>query len=49
MTVTSGWTSIPTPEFDAWRWADLPALVVGFKRPIYQVLATAFARFATVS
>jgi putative (di)nucleoside polyphosphate hydrolase len=32
----------PDPEFDAWRWAELaelPALAVGFKRPIYQVLA----------
>ena len=39
----------PHPEFDAWRWADvaeLPALAVDFKRPIYRVLATAFARFA---
>ncbi len=36
-------------EFDAWRWAalsDLPALAVGFKRPIYERLATDFARFA---
>ena len=39
----------PHPEFDAWRWAelaDLPALAVGFKRAIYQVLARSFARFA---
>ena len=39
----------PHPEFDAWRWAalaELPALAVGFKRPIYEVLAKAFARFA---
>lgn len=39
----------PDPEFDAWRWArlsDLPALAVEFKRPIYQVLARDFARFA---
>lgn len=38
-----------TPEFDAWRWAalaELPALAVGFKRPIYAVLARDFARFA---
>ena len=37
------------PEFDAWRWAplsDLPALAVDFKRPIYEVLARDFARFA---
>jgi len=34
------------PEFDAWRWAalaELPALAVGFKRPIYEVLARDFA------
>lgn len=39
----------PHPEFDAWRWArlaELPALAVGFKRAIYQVLARDFARFA---
>ena len=39
----------PHPEFDAWRWAplaDLPALAVGFKRPIYEVLAQSFQRFA---
>jgi putative (di)nucleoside polyphosphate hydrolase len=36
-------------EFDAWRWAplsELPALAVGFKRPIYERLARDFARFA---
>jgi putative (di)nucleoside polyphosphate hydrolase len=39
----------PHPEFDAWRWAELselPALAVGFKRAIYQVLAGSFARYA---
>ena len=39
----------PDPEFDAWRWADLaelPSLAVEFKRAIYEVLVTAFARFA---
>jgi putative (di)nucleoside polyphosphate hydrolase len=39
----------PHPEFDAWRWtelAELPTLAVDFKRPIYQVLAASFARFA---
>ena len=39
----------PHPEFDAWRWAklaDLPGLAVGFKRPIYEVLALSFAPFA---
>ncbi len=39
----------PHPEFDAWRWAplaELPGLAVPFKRPIYDVLAREFARFA---
>jgi len=37
------------PEFDAWRWielAELPALAVPFKRPIYMILAQAFAPLA---
>ena len=37
------------PEFSAWRWArlaDLPALVVPFKREVYQAVAAEFARFA---
>ncbi len=36
------------PEFDAWAWAELaavPAMVVGFKRPVYEALAREFARF----
>jgi len=39
----------PHPEFDTWRWAhlaELPELAADFKRPIYQVLTVAFARFA---
>ena len=39
----------PHPEFDAWRWValtDLPALAVPFKRPIYDILAQSFVRFA---
>lgn len=39
----------PHPEFDAWRWAELselPSMAVAFKRPIYEVLAVSFARFA---
>ena len=39
----------PHPEFDAWRWAplaSLPGMAVGFKRPIYDILAVSFARFA---
>ncbi|MGH7118550.1 MAG: RNA pyrophosphohydrolase [Acetobacteraceae bacterium] len=38
----------PHPEFDAWRWvplAELPRLAVGFKRPIYEILAASFACF----
>jgi putative (di)nucleoside polyphosphate hydrolase len=40
----------PHPEFDAWRWAplaELPALAVSFKRPIYEKLARSFAHFAS--
>ncbi len=36
------------PEFSAWRWArlaELPALVVGFKRPIYETIARDFSAF----
>lgn len=39
----------PDPEFDAWRWAplaELPSLAVPFKRPVYEVVALAFAAFA---
>jgi putative (di)nucleoside polyphosphate hydrolase len=39
----------PHPEFDAWRWVELaalPELAVPFKRPIYEILASSFARFA---
>ncbi|GBR07169.1 dinucleoside polyphosphate hydrolase [Acetobacter oeni LMG 21952] len=35
-------------EFDAWKWielAELPRLNVGFKKPVYEKLAVAFARF----
>jgi len=38
------------PEFDAWRWAPiaaLPALVVPFKRPVYEAVVAAFAGLAT--
>lgn len=37
------------PEFEAWRWgylAEAPALIVPFKRPSYEAVATAFAPFA---
>jgi putative (di)nucleoside polyphosphate hydrolase len=39
----------PHPEFDAWRWAELAeleALAIDFKRPIYRTLAASFARFS---
>ena len=38
-----------TPEFDAWRWtplADVPSLIVPFKRPVYQEVANRFVRWA---
>ncbi len=41
----------PHPEFDAWRWVEigkLPALAVGFKRPIYEALAHAFKVYASI-
>jgi putative (di)nucleoside polyphosphate hydrolase len=37
------------PEFMAWRWeplANLPELIVPFKRPVYERVAQEFARFA---
>ena len=37
------------PEFAEWRWqalAEAPALVVPFKREIYEHVAKAFASFA---
>ena len=37
------------PEFRAWRWAalaELPELIVPFKRPLYVSIVTAFAEFA---
>jgi putative (di)nucleoside polyphosphate hydrolase len=37
------------PEFVDWRWArlaDLPALVVAFKRPVYEAVAQEFAAYA---
>jgi putative (di)nucleoside polyphosphate hydrolase len=36
------------PEFTAWRWAELaelPALVVAFKRQVYESVAREFGRF----
>jgi putative (di)nucleoside polyphosphate hydrolase len=37
------------PEFDAWRWeplANVPALVVPFRREVYVAVTKDFARFA---
>jgi len=37
------------PEFMAWRWepiANLPALIVPFKRPVYERVVQEFGRFA---
>jgi len=34
------------PEFDAWRWepmANLPQLIIPFKRPVYEQVVSAFA------
>jgi putative (di)nucleoside polyphosphate hydrolase len=37
-----------TPEFDAWRWAlleEAPSLIVPFKRPVYEEVASRFNRW----
>ena len=37
------------PEFDAWAWtpmAELPGLIVPFKRPVYEQVVAAFAHLA---
>lgn len=37
------------PEFDAWRWerlAAVPALIIPWKRPVYEEVAREFARLA---
>ena len=37
------------PEFDAWRWepmANLPDLIIPFKRPVYERVVAAFAGHA---
>jgi len=36
------------PEFDAWRWArldEIPAMIVPFKRPVYEAVMQRFARW----
>jgi putative (di)nucleoside polyphosphate hydrolase len=40
------------PEFSAWRWEpmqNLPALIVPFKRKVYERVVKEFARFAAAS
>ncbi len=40
-----------TPEFDAWRWAELsetPGLVVPFKRSVYSEVAVRFEPFTQI-
>jgi len=37
------------PEFDAWQWvpmADLPGLIIPFKRPVYERVTKEFAHLA---
>jgi putative (di)nucleoside polyphosphate hydrolase len=37
------------PEFDAWRWAplaEIPSLIVPFKRPVYMEVAKLFSKWA---
>ena len=37
------------PEFNAWRWERLdatPSLIVPFKRPVYETVASEFAPYA---
>ncbi|MFZ1681241.1 MAG: RNA pyrophosphohydrolase [Rhizobiaceae bacterium] len=37
------------PEFDAWEWkpmAELPSLIVPFKRPVYEQVIAAFGHLA---
>jgi putative (di)nucleoside polyphosphate hydrolase len=38
------------PEFTAWKWAPLantPALIIDFKRPVYEAVVKAFLPFVT--
>jgi putative (di)nucleoside polyphosphate hydrolase len=37
------------PEFAEWRWEpirNLPALIIPFKRPVYERVVKEFSRFA---
>jgi putative (di)nucleoside polyphosphate hydrolase len=45
----TAWRNGQEPEFDAWRWEPLDnvaALVVPFRRAVYQAVARDFSRFA---
>src|ERR1043165_5567846 len=45
----TAWRNDQEPEFDAWRWellANVAALVVPFRREVYQAVAREFAPFA---
>jgi putative (di)nucleoside polyphosphate hydrolase len=45
----TAWRNGQEPEFDAWRWeplANVAALVVPFRREVYQAIAREFARFS---
>ena len=40
-----------TPEFDAWRWAtlaEIPDLIVPFKRPVYEQVSDRFQHWAEI-
>lgn len=42
-------TAVPPQEFDLWRWEKLenvPPLIIGWKRHVYDVVADEFSRFA---
>ena len=45
----TAWRNDQEPEFDAWRWeplANVAALVVPFRREVYEAVAREFAQFA---
>ncbi|MDP4593268.1 MAG: RNA pyrophosphohydrolase [Beijerinckiaceae bacterium] len=38
------------PEFDDWRWeklANMPGLIIPFKRPVYEQVVAAFGKYAS--
>jgi len=45
----SQWRNNQEPEFDAWRWeplANVPELVVPFRRKVYEAVAQEFSHFS---